>query len=196
MFTMKNLILTLIIVGYSSSWCAAQTLLSPHPIEIEDSIRFHTPHATLIINKADVQAFVDHLDTLLPQKAFTAKHIYRNIQFHGLDAEEVKRHFRLAKHFWIDQHAGNLEFFTERITYLWNENADILLPYLDEMISELLEFGMVQIEDRSNGQRLDKYLMEIQDIHGTYYKTYRFVKGKIIWKEADVFLEELAHAVR
>ncbi len=173
--------------------CAgAQTIVKPFDIPLKDSIFYQVSSAVLIIDKQDVEDYFKGLDTILTQRKFS-KEVYRNIQFAHLNAEEVQRHYGMASRFWSASRNNPLQYNTDRISLFWNDGESILLPYLDEILPELLEGGKIQVVDRSTGKRVQQYQMDYENVDNKTFKIFRFVKGKIIWRESEVFLEQMTH---
>lgn len=191
---MKNLIV--LAAALVIATCGkAQTLVKPYDIPLQDSIFYQVQTAVFIINKQDLEDYFKGLDTILVQRKY-AKEVFRNIQFAHLSPEEVQRHYGMARKFWSDSKSNPLSYSTDRIALFWSENENVLLPYLDEMLPELLEFGKVQVVDRSTGKRVPQYHLDYENVDAQSFKIFKFVKGRIIWRESEVFLEQLTSAGR
>lgn len=173
----------------------AQTFVRPYDIELADSISYQLPSAVIIINKQDVENYFKEWDTVLPQKQYS-KEVFRNIQFAHLTPDEVKRHYGNVKKFWESSKTNPLSYSTDKIALFWSENENVLLPYLDEMLPELLQNGKVQVVDRSTGKRVPQYQLDFEDVDARTFKIFKFVKGRIIWRESEVFLEQMTSAGR
>jgi hypothetical protein len=171
----------------------AQTLVKPFDVPLQDSITYQVQTAVFIINKQDVEDYFTGLDTVLVQRKY-AKEVFRNIQFAHLSSEEVQRHYGIARKFWSSSKGNPLSYSTDRIALFWSENENVLLPYLDEILPELLEFGKVQVVDRSTGKRVPQYHLDYENVDTRSFKIFKFVKGRIIWRESEVFLEQLTNA--
>lgn len=171
----------------------AQTLVKPYDIPLKDSIFYQVQSAVFIINKQDVEDYFAGLDTILVQKNY-AKETFRNIQFARLSREEVQRHYGMAKKFWSASKDSPLTYSTDRIALFWSENENVLLPYLDEILPELLEYGKVQVVDRGTGKRVPQFQMDYESVDAKHFKIFKFIKGRIIWRESEVFLEQLTNA--
>lgn len=168
----------------------AQNLVKPYDIPLQDSITYQVQTAVFTINRQDVEDYFTGLDTILVQRNY-AKDVFRNIQFAHLSQEEVQRHYGMARKFWASAKGTPLSYSTDRIALFWSENENVLLPYLDEILPELLEYGKVQVTDRSTGKRVPQYQLDYESVDAQTFKIFKFVKGRIIWRESEVFLEQL-----
>lgn len=174
-----------------SCCCLAQNIVKLYDNEYRDSIVYQVQTAMLIIDKQDVEDYFKGLDTTLPQRKY-AKEVFRNIQFAHLKPEEVQRHYAMASKFWAASKTSPLHYTTEKLSLFWSDNETILMPYLDEILPELLEAGRVQVVDRATGKRVKQFQIDYEDVGAGTYKIFRFVKGKIIWRESEVFLEQMS----
>ncbi|MGX5817487.1 hypothetical protein ACWKWU_04780 [Chitinophaga lutea] len=186
---MKKL-LTLAFAMTAAFSCLGQHIVKVYDNPYKDSIIYQVGTAILTIDKQDVEDYLKNLDTLLPQRQYT-KEVYRNVQFAHLNAEEVQRHYGLANRFWSNSKAIPLAYSVDRISLFWNDTESILLPYLDEILPELITGGRVQIADRGTGKRVKQVQIDYEDIGDKTYKIFKFVKGKVIWRESDVFVEQM-----
>lgn len=189
----KRIILAALLGGAFS--VSAQSTIIPHEYEKKDSIFYQVPNAVLIVDKLDVEDYFKNLDTLLVQKEYN-KTVFRNIQFSPLSPEEVQRHYGLASKFWTASKSNPLSYSTDRITLFWNDNEGIILPYIDEILPDLLEAGKVQVVDRTTNKRVKLYKMDYEDVNGKSFRVFRLEKGKIIWRESEVFIEQVYNAGR
>lgn len=171
--------------------CVAQHIVKLYDNEYRDSIFYQVQTAVLIIDKQDVEDYFKGLDTILPRQQY-AKEVFRNIQFAHLKPDEVQRHYAMASKFWAASKASPLTYSTDKITLFWNDNETILMPYLDEMLPELLEGGRVQVVDRATGKRVKQFQIDYEDVGAQTFKIFKFVKGRIIWRESEVFVEQLS----
>ncbi|RPE12306.1 hypothetical protein EGT74_01750 [Chitinophaga lutea] len=187
---MKKLIMLAAALA-SSFCCIAQNIVKVYDNEYKDSIFYQLQTAVLIIDKQDVEDYFKGLDTILPQRKYS-KEVFRNIQFSHLQPEEVQRHYGLASRFWAASKNNPLSYTTDKIALFWNDNETILLPYLDEILPELLEGGRVQIVDRATGKRIKQFQVDYEDVGLKTFKIFRFVKGKFFWRESEVFVEQMS----
>jgi hypothetical protein len=174
----------------TSFCCVAQNIVKVYDNEYKDSIFYQLQTAVLIIDKQDVEDYFKGLDTILPQRSY-AKEVFRNIQFAHLSPEEVQRHYGMASKFWAASKTNPLQYSTDKMVLFWNDNETVLLPYLDEILPELLEGGRVQVVDRATGKRVKQFQIDYEDVAGRSCKIFRFVKGKMIWRESEVFVEQM-----
>lgn len=171
---------------------SAQTIIKPFEIELKDSIFYQVSTAVFIIDKQDVEDYFKGLDTILPQRKFS-KDVYRNIQFLHLNPEEVQRHYKMASKFWAANKNNPLSYNTDRISLFWNDTESILMPYLDEILPNLLEGGKIQVVDRSTNKRVVKYEMNYEEVGVKSFKIFKFIgKGRIMWRESEVFMEQMS----
>ncbi|WP_341837655.1 hypothetical protein WJU16_07240 [Chitinophaga pollutisoli] len=191
---MKKRIILAVLLGGACS-VSAQSTIIPHEYEKKDSIFYQVPNAVLIVDKLDLEDYFKNLDTLLVQKEYN-KTVFRNIQFSPLNPEEVQRHYGLASKFWTASKSNPLSYSTDRITLFWNDNEGIILPYIDEILPDLLEAGKVQVVDRTTNKRVKLYKMDYEDVNGKSFRVFRLEKGKIIWRESEVFIEQVYNAGR
>ncbi|WP_298710518.1 hypothetical protein [Chitinophaga sp.] len=191
---MKKLIILAALLGGAFT-VSAQSTIIPHEYEKQDSIFYQVPNAVLIVDKLDVEDYFKNLDTVLVQKQFN-KTVFRNIQFSPLSPEEVQRHYGLASKFWTASKSNPLSYSTDRITLFWNDNEGIILPYIDEILPDLLEAGKVQVVDRTTNKRVKLYKMDYEDVNGKSFRIFRLEKGKVIWRESEVFIEQVYNAGR
>ena len=76
------------------------------------------------------------------------------------------------------------------------------MPYLDEILPELLEQGWVQVVERSTGKRVAQFRIDYEDIDLKTFRIFRFNKvnnrdqGKLILRESDIFLEQMHNVQR
>ncbi|WP_423736219.1 hypothetical protein [Chitinophaga caseinilytica] len=191
---MKKLIVLAALLGGNFA-VSAQSTIVPHEYEKKDSVFYQVPNAVLVIDKLDIEDYFKNLDTVLVQKQYD-KTVFRNIQFSPLNPEEVQRHYSLASKFWTASKANPLSYSTDKITLFWNDNEGIILPYIDEIIPDLLEAGKVQVVDRSTNKRVKLYKLDYEDVNGKSFRIFKLEKGKVIWRESEVFVEQVYNAGR
>lgn len=187
---MKKLILLAAVLA-GPFCCLAQNIVKVYDNPYKDSIFYQLQTAVLIIDKQDVEDYFKGLDTILPQRKY-AKEVFRNIQFAHLRPDEVQRHYGMASKFWAASKGSELRYSTDKLTLFWNDNETVLLPYIDEILPELMEGGRVQVVDRATGKRVQQFQVDYEDVGMKTYKIFRFVKGKTIWRESEVFVEQLS----
>jgi hypothetical protein len=197
---MKKLILLAAVLAGGAA-AHAQTIVKPVSLPMNDSIVYQVENAVFIFDKQHVEDYFKGLDTILPQRKYDNK-VFRNIQFAHLNQEEVQRHYAMANKFWAASKTSPLHYSTDRISLFWNDTETILMPYLDEILPELLEQGWVQVVERSTGKRVAQFRIDYEDIDLKTFRIFRFNKvnnrdqGKLILRESDIFLEQMHNVQR
>ena len=197
---MKKLILLAAVLA--SHVCAsAQTIVKPFDIPMKDSIVYQVENAVFIFDKQHVEDYFKGLDTILVQRKYDKK-VFRNIQFAHLTAEEVQRHYGMVSKFWAASKGNPMTYSTDRISLFWNDTETILMPYLDEILPELLEQGWVQVVERSSNKRVKQFRIDYEDIDLKTFRIFRFEKinnrdiGKLMLRESEIFLEQMHNVQR
>ncbi|UYQ91563.1 hypothetical protein MKQ68_15840 [Chitinophaga horti] len=184
----KLMTLCLGILCYSG--LSAQRVIKIEPQESADTLTYVTRNAVLTILKEDVDFYLKTLDSVLKERKFQHT-AYRNIQFNPLKPEEVRTHYNLVSKFWNTSRGNQLNYNVDRFSLFWSEDDGILLPYLDEMLPDLLEYGRVKVTEKGK-LPVANYQVFYEDIEGQTFRVFKLANGKIIWRESEYFLEHFA----
>ncbi|ASZ14309.1 hypothetical protein KTO58_02360 [Chitinophaga pendula] len=189
---MKKLLFLL--MGCLAGLCvSAQTVIKPFPFEAAtDSIIYQNEHCRLVINRDDLQEYFTRLDTALKNNCYSNKQ-FHCIQFGRLSPAEVQSHYEMAAAYLADPSHQHLQYSTDKFTLFWTTSEGILLPYIEEVLSQLLSDGVVRVVEKSNKATAQQYLLHFEDIDGQVYKLFKLPNGKEIFRESAFFVEQFAH---
>jgi hypothetical protein len=162
-----------------------------HDDTMKDSITYQNSTSVLVINRVDLLQYMNHLDSVLNETCYSNK-VYRNIQFAHLNPQEVESHFKQAMAYLADSTHSDLHFSTDKITLFWTPNEYILLPYIEDMLTQVLTDGRIAVTDRTTKQRVPQYNVFYEDVNGLPFKIYKLPSGKIIFRESNYYIEQYA----
>jgi hypothetical protein len=172
----------------------AQDIIKLRPDDtMTDSIVYQMPTSILVINKIDLTNYMQMLDTMLQNNCYD-KRTFRNIQFAHLTPAEIQSHFLQAKAYLADESHTDLRYSTDKFTLFWTPGEGILLPYIDELLTQLLTDARIKVIDRSSKQSVPQYSVFYEDIDGQPFKIYKLPTGKIIFKESNYYIEQFVKA--
>jgi hypothetical protein len=160
---------------------------------MKDSIIYQTSTSILVINKVDLQNYFQMLDTMLQNNCYSNKS-FRNVQFSHLTPQEVQSHFTQAAAYLADSSHTDLKYSTDKFTLFWTPNEGILLPYIEELLTQLLTDARIKVIDRSSKVSVPQYSVFYEDIDGQPFKIYKLPTGKIIFKESNYYIEQFVKA--
>lgn len=170
----------------------AQEVIKLRPDDtLKDSIVYQNKTSILVINRVDLTNYMLRMDSLLKQSSYSNR-LFRNVQFSHLTPEEVESHFTSAITFLADSSNTDLQYNTEKFTLFWTESEGILLPYIEELLSELLTDARIKVIDKSTKASVPQYSVFYEDISGQAYKIYKLSTGKIIFRESNYYVEQYA----
>lgn len=168
----------------------AQREIKVEPQETADTLTYTTRTFVLTIQKSDVDDYLKTLDTVLKEKKYDHG-VYRNIQFSPLKPQDVRTHYHLVNKFWNTSRSNTLAYDVARFTLFWAEDEGILMPYLDEIIPDLLQYGRIKVTEKGK-LPAQKYQIFYEDIDGKTFRIYKSTTGKVIWKESEFFMEQFS----
>lgn len=172
----------------------AQEVIKLRPDDtMTDSIIYQTSTSILVINKVDLVNYMQMLDTMLQNNCYNNK-TFRNIQFSHLTPAEVQSHYTQAKDYLADPNHTDLKYSTDKFTLFWTPNEGILLPYIDELLTQLLTDARIKVIDRTSKLPVPQYTVFYEDIDGQPFKIYKLPTGKIIFKESNYYIEQFVKA--
>lgn len=175
----------------------AQEIVKLYPDDtMKDSIVYINKTSIMVINRVDVVNYMKGLDTTLQKTCYSDNKAFRNVQFSHLTAQEIESHFTAALAFLADSSHTDLQYNTDKFVQFWTEDQNILLPYVEDMLSSLLTDGRIKIIDKATKQSVPQYTIFWEDIAGQPMKIYKFASGKIIFKESNHYIEQFAGAGR
>jgi hypothetical protein len=172
----------------------AQEIIKLRPDDtMTDSIVYQTSTSILVINKADLDNYMKMLDTMLQNNCYNNR-TFRNIQFSHLTPAEVQSHYTQAKDYLNDPTHTDLRYSSDKFTLFWTPNEGILLPYIDELLTQLLTDARIKVIDRTSKLPVPQYTVFYEDIDGQPFKIYKLPTGKIIFKESNYYVEQFVKA--
>ncbi|WP_295122287.1 hypothetical protein [uncultured Chitinophaga sp.] len=169
---------------------SAQSLIKIEPQESADTLTYTTRNTVLTILKEDVDSYLKTLDSVLKERKYQHS-AYRNIQFLPLKPDEVRTHYNLVNKFWNTSRSNALNYNVDKFSLFWSEDENILLPYLDEMLPDLLTYGRVKVTEKGK-LPVASYQVFYEDIEGQTFRLFKLANGKVIWRESEYFLEHFA----
>lgn len=191
---MKTLFLTVtMLVTVLAS--QAQEIVKLYPDDtMKDSIVYQNKTSILVINRVDLINYMKGMDSLLQKQCYSDNSMFRNVQFNHLTAQELETHFTSAQTFLADSNHTNLEYNTDKFVQFWTEDENILLPYIEDMLSSLLQDGRIKVIDKSTHKPVPQYTIFWEDVAGQGFKIYKLPTGKIIFRESNHYIEQYAGA--
>jgi hypothetical protein len=189
---MKALFLTvtMLVTALASQ---AQEIVKLYPDDtMKDSILYQNKTSILVINRVDLVNYMKGMDTVLQKTCYSDNSAFRNVQFSHLTAQEVESHFTSAQAYLADSSHTNLEYNTDKFIQFWTEDENILLPYIEDMLSSLLTDGRIKVIDRMTNKSVPQYTIFWEDIAGQGFKIYKLPSGKVIFKESNHYIEQFA----
>lgn len=169
---------------------SAQSVIKIDPPESKDTLTYITGNAVFTIYKEDIDFYLKNLDSVLKERKYEHT-AYRNVQFLPLKPAEIRTHYNLLNKFWNTSRGNELTYNVDKFSLFWSEDHNILLPYLDEWLPELLSYGRVKVTERGK-LPVASYQLFYEDIDGQTFRLFKFTNGKVIWRESEVFLEHFA----
>jgi hypothetical protein len=171
----------------------AQDIVKLYPDDtMKDSIVYKNGTSILVINRVDLVNYMKGMDTVLQKTCYSDNRAFRNVQFSHLTAQEIESHFTSALAYLADSTHTNLEYSTDKFVQFWTEGENILLPYIEDMLSSLLTDGRIKVIDKSTQKSVPQYTIFWEDIAGQPFKIYKLPSGKIIFKESNHYIEQFA----
>lgn len=187
---MKALFLLLTGVALSVSGMA-QVIKLRQPVEpIIDSIVYQTENVTLIFERSNLRDYMESMDTTLRNARYSNK-VFNSVQFTRLNAIDMGNHFRKAYCYLEDSTNKDFSYSTGRMNMLWAEDGGIMLPYVEEILPDLLAAGNVRVIDRSTKALQPAYKMIAEPIDGNNYRVFRLNSGREIFRESTFRVEQL-----
>lgn len=171
----------------------AQDIVKLYPDDtMKDSIIYKNSTSILIINRVDLVNYMKGLDTVLQKTCYSDNKVFHNVQFSHLTAQDIESHFTSALAYLADSSHTNLEYSTDKFVQFWTEGENILLPYIEDMLSSLLLDGRIKVIDKSTQKVVPQYTIFWEDIAGQGFKIYKLPSGKIIFRESNHYIEQFA----
>lgn len=187
---MKTLFLTVTML-ITAIVSHAQEIVKLYPDDtMKDSIIYKNSTSILVINRVDVVNYMKGMDSVLQKTCYSDNKAFRNVQFSHLTAQEIESHFTTAQAFLADSTHTNLEYSTDKFIQFWTEDENILLPYIEDMLSSLLTDGRIKVIDKATQKSVPQYTIFWEDIAGQGFKIYKLPSGKIIFKESNHYIEQ------
>lgn len=187
---MKTMLLLLAGLTISTA-ASAQTVIKIQQDEpLTDSITYQNEQVMLVVNRKDLAAFMTGLDTTLRKNKFSNK-VYQHVQFSRMGPEDISAHYQKAYCYLEDSTHSDFEFRTDRMNLLWAEDGTLLIPYLEEMLPQLLVDGRLKVIERSNKQAVPAYKVFYEQIDSRPYQIFRLNNGKEIFRESAVYVEQM-----
>jgi hypothetical protein len=189
---MKTLLLAVTVLVLTMT-SYAQDIVKLYPDDtMKDSIIYKNGTSILVINRVDFDNYMFEKDTMLQKACYSDNRVFRSMQFSRLTAQELETHFTDARAYLADSTHTDLQFSTDKFTMFWTDNENMLLPYVEDMLSSLLLDGRIKVIDKSTKLSVPQYTIFYEDIDGQPYRIYKLPSGKIIYKESNYFLEQFA----
>jgi hypothetical protein len=179
---MKALFLLLTGVALSLPGMAQVIKVRP-PEPIMDSIIYQTENVTLIFDRTD-------RDSTLRNDKYSNK-VFNSVQFAHLNAIDMGNHFRKAYCYLEDTANKDFSYSTGKMNMLWAEDGGIMLPYVEEIMPDLLAGGEVRVIDRSTKAIQPAYKMIAEPVDGNNYRVFRLNSGREIFRESTFRVEQL-----
>jgi hypothetical protein len=189
---MKTLFLSVAMLVTALSSQAQEIVKLYHDDTMTDSIIYNNKTSILVINRVDLVNYMKGMDTVLQKTCYSDNTAFRNVQFSHLTAQEIESHFTAAQAFLADSTHTNLEYSTDKFVQFWTEDENILLPYIEDMLSNLLTDGRIRVIDKATKQLVPQYTIFWEDIAGQPFKLYKLPSGKIIFRESNHYIEQFA----
>jgi hypothetical protein len=187
---MKALFLLLAGVALSMSGMA-QVIKVKVPVDpITDSIIYQTENVTLIFDRSYLHEYMVSMDTTLRNARYSNK-VFSSVQFTRLSAIDMGNHFLKAYCYLEDTTNKDFSYSTGRMNMLWAEDGGIMLPYVEEILPDLLAAGIVRVIDRGTKAMQPAYKMIAEPIDGSNYRVFRLNSGKEIFRESTFRVEQL-----
>ncbi|QJB33285.1 hypothetical protein HF324_18850 [Chitinophaga oryzae] len=190
---MKTLLLLL--AGIACSWAAtAQTVIKVQPPSepFRDSVVYQGDNVVLIFDRQHLLDYMITMDTTLRNNKNSNK-VFRNIQFAKLNANDMANHFLKAYCFLEDTLNKEINFRTDRMNLLWAEDCGILMPYVEEILPDLLATGNLKIVERGSKIVQPAYKLIFEPINNNNYRVFRMNNGKEIFRESTFCVEQITH---
>ncbi|QHS60306.1 hypothetical protein [Chitinophaga agri] len=183
---------TMLVITLTSQ--AQEVVKLYHDDTMKDSITYQNKTSILVINRIDVDNYMKAMDSVLQIKCYSDVTAFRNIQFSHLNAQEVEQHFTTARAFLADSSHTGLQYSTDNFVQFWTEDENILLPYIEDMLSSLLQDGRIKVIDRATNKAVPQYTIFWEDVAGQGFKIYKLPSGKIIFRESNHYIEQYSGA--
>ncbi|RAJ02523.1 hypothetical protein LX64_03543 [Chitinophaga skermanii] len=176
-----------------TSFLKAQDIVKIQPLEIQDSIIYQTKNAIISIDKVDLDAYLTSLDTVLKQRKYDPK-TFKNIQFHKCTPQDIELHYKKTMAIWQDVKNNPLTYSNDVMMLFWMENERIVVPYLDEILPDLLAEGRVRVWEKLPRSQAPFIQIVIEVVQNKAYRVFKLKNGKDILRETDVFMEHFMHS--
>ncbi|MFY0253989.1 hypothetical protein ACDQ55_08555 [Chitinophaga sp. 30R24] len=189
---MKTLFLLLAGVALSLSGMAQVIKVKQPvaPIADTDSIIYQTDNVIMIFDRKDLYDYMVSRDTTLRNNKYSNK-VFNSVQLSRFNANDMANHFRKAYCYLEDTTNKDFSYSTSRMNMLWAEDGGIMLPYVEELLPDLLAFGTVRVIERSTKALQPAYKMIAEPIDGTNYRVFRLNSGKEVFRESTFRVEQL-----
>lgn len=186
---MKALFLLLAGVALSMTGIAQVIKVRP-PEPILDSIIYQTENVTLIFDRKHLTEYMVGMDSTLRNSKYSNK-VFNSVQFARLNAIDMGNHFRKAYCYLEDSTNKDFSYSTGKMNMLWAEDGGIMLPYVEEIMPDLLAGGEVRVIDRSTKAVQPAYKMIAEPVDGNNYRVFRLNSGREIFRESTFRVEQL-----
>lgn len=187
---MKALFLLLAGVVLSLSGMA-QVIKVRQPLEpIADSIMYQTENVILIFDRSHLRDYMATMDTTLRNARYSNK-VFNSVQLSRLNAIDMGNHFLKAYCYLEDSTNKDFNYSTGKMNMLWAEDGGIMLPYVEEILPDLLAAGSLRVIDRMTKAVQPIYKMIAEPIQGSNYRVFRMNSGKEIFRESTFRVEQL-----
>ncbi|NSL90584.1 hypothetical protein [Chitinophaga solisilvae] len=182
----------LLLTAFTMSLSAmAQKIIKVVPVEeMKDSVVYQGDNAILVFDRQYLQDYMITMDTTLRNNRAGSK-IFRNIQFSRLNNSELATHFQKAYCYLEDSLNRDLSYRTDRMNLLWSEDQGILMPYIEEILADLLTSGRLKVIERSNKAVQPAYKLIFEPIENSNYRVFRLNNGKEIFRESTFCVEQI-----
>ncbi|WP_212006284.1 hypothetical protein [Chitinophaga sp. HK235] len=191
---MKTFVLLLAGIACSLATMAQTVIKIQPPAEpLKDSIIYQGDNAILIFDRQHLLDYMISMDTTLRNNKNSNK-VFRNIQFSRLNNIDMANHFRKAYCFLEDTLNKEISFRTDKMNLLWAEDCGVLMPYVEEILPDLLATGNLKVVEKGSKIVQPAYKLIAEPINGNNYRVFRMNNGKEIFRESTFCVEQqLSH---
>ncbi|RBL88750.1 hypothetical protein [Chitinophaga flava] len=190
---MKTFVLLLAGIACSLATMAQVIKVQPPAEPLKDSIIYQGDNAILIFDRQHLLDYMIGMDTTLRNNKNSNK-VFRNIQFSKLNNVDMANHFRKAYCFLEDTLNKEITFRTDKMNLLWAEDCGVLMPYVEEILPDLLATGNLKVVEKGSKIAQPAYKLIAEPINGNNYRVFRMNNGKEIFRESTFCVEQqLSH---
>lgn len=183
--------LFLLLAGITLSFTGMAQVIKVKPAEpITDSIVYQTENVTIIFDRKTLYDYMVSMDTTLRGHKYDNK-VFNSVQFSRMNAIDMGNHFRKAYCYLEDSTNKDFSYSTSKMNMLWAEDGGIMLPYVEELLPDLLAAGTVRVIDRSTKAAQPAYKMIAEPVDGKNYRVFRLNSGREIFRESTFRVEQL-----